>query len=90
MTALAACLFALAALASVWTLAMTWRRYGAGALALRAELKACPESIAIVWKCTQRQPQPALPALRKGRLERPARRTVQATGLEWPGAALAA
>ena len=90
MTALAACLFALAALASVWTIAAAWRRYGPGALALRAQLEACPESIVILWKCTERRQQPALALLRKGRAERPARQTAQAPGLEWPGAALAA
>lgn len=90
MTAFAACLFAFAALTSVWIMAATWRRYGSGALALRAQLAACPESIVIFWKSTERRQQPALAPLRKGRAERPARRNLQAPGLEWPGAALAA
>ena len=89
MTALAACLFALAMLASVWSIAVTWRRFGAGALTLRAQLQACPESIVILWKSTERQ-QPVLSPFRKGRAERPVRRNLRTPALEWPGTALAA
>ncbi|MCT2400593.1 hypothetical protein [Novosphingobium mangrovi (ex Huang et al. 2023)] len=90
MTVFAACLFTLAALASVWIIAASWRRYSAGALALRAQLKACPEYTEIHWRVIERSPLPTLASLRKDRAARRARRSVQAPGLEWPGMARAA
>lgn len=83
MTAFAACLFALAALVSAWTIVASWRRYGASAMALKAQLKACPEDMVIHWTTTERRALPVLVSLRKGRAAYPAHRS--APGLEWPG-----
>ncbi|MEE4453518.1 hypothetical protein [Novosphingobium resinovorum] len=82
MTAFAACIFALAALASALTIAATLRRHGADALALRARLAECPETLVLTWKVMERVPLPTLAALRK----RPARRIP--ARLEWPGATI--
>lgn len=82
MTAFAACLFALAALASTWAIGAALRHYGTRALALRTELAACPQSLVVTWKMIERVPVPALAALRK----RPARRAP--ARLEWPGSSL--
>lgn len=85
MTAFAACLFALAALASAWTLLRTVRRFGPGAATLRAQLEACPRTMTLEWKSVERLPalpQVSLADFRK----RPARR--MASGLEWPQVAL--
>lgn len=90
MTALAACLFALATFASVLAIAASWRRHGRDALALRAQLQACPETLVICWKAVERVPVPALASLRTVRGARPVRQGVRAPGLDWPGTALAA
>jgi hypothetical protein len=79
MTAFAACLFALAALVSLGTIAASFRRYGAGAAMLRVQLANCPEAVMLTWKVIERVPVPALAALRK----RPERRIP--ARLEWPG-----
>lgn len=89
MTALFTCLFALALLASVWVIAASWLAYGSGAMTLRAQLEACPESMEIVRTSVERR-QAAPLAFRKGRPERSVRRNPRTPGLEWPGTALAA
>jgi hypothetical protein len=86
MTAFAACLFALAALGSGWTLLATARRYGPGAANLRAQLEACPSAITLEWKMVERMPMTALVMFRK----RPVRRMPVRQGLEWPGVGIAA
>lgn len=88
MTAFAACLFALAAFASLWIVAVSWHRYGPRALTLRPQLEACPETLVICWKIVERVP--ALASVRKGRVARPGRQRVRQPGLDWPGMALAA
>lgn len=82
MTAFAACLFGLAALASVLTIVATMRRHGGEALELRSQLAACPGTMVLSWKVIERVPVPALATLRK----RPTRRVP--ARLEWPGASL--
>lgn len=90
MTAFAACLFALAAMASCWIIGASWRRYGAQALALRGQLAACPQTLVICWNVIERVPVPALAAFRTSRGPiREGQRRPAAT-LEWPGSALAA
>jgi hypothetical protein len=86
MTAFAACLFALAALASVWSVLATVRRFGPGVAALRAQLEACPGTLTVEWTMVERVAVPALAVLRK----RPARRMPDRAGLEWPGLEIAA
>ncbi|SFG33523.1 hypothetical protein SAMN05518801_11759 [Novosphingobium sp. CF614] len=73
MTAFAACLFALAALASIWTMMASWRSYGRQALGLRARLAASPGAMELRWEMVERVPLPALAALRKDRAARPVR-----------------
>ncbi|TCM21593.1 hypothetical protein EDF56_101260 [Novosphingobium sp. PhB165] len=90
MTAFAACLFALAAAASLHAMLATLRRYGHEALSLRARLAACPETLAINWAMVERVPVPALSALRRDRAVRPRSWTTQRPGLEWPSGELAA
>jgi len=80
MTAFAACLFALAGLASAWTMLATVRRFGAAAAMLRTQLAACPDTMTVEWKMIERVAVPALGALRK----RPARRAAMQPGLDWP------
>lgn len=92
MTVFAACLFALAGLASALTLATSLRRHGADALELRAQLRACPETTTLCWKVIERVPSPALALLRKDLLlrkdsaVRPAHRpaVTQDWSLDWP------
>ncbi|WP_404481971.1 hypothetical protein [Novosphingobium sp. BL-52-GroH] len=86
MTAFAACLFTLAALASAWTVLATARRFAPSAMALRAQLAACPGTLTIEWKMVERVTIPALATLRK----RPERRMPERAGLEWPGLEIAA
>lgn len=83
MTVFAALLFAFAALVSARIIVASWMRYGRDALALRAKLDACPETMALTWRMIERVPVPALSALRKDRTARAARFR---PGLEWPGA----
>ncbi|MFC6433574.1 hypothetical protein ACFSLT_00015 [Novosphingobium resinovorum] len=71
MTVFAACLFALAAMASAFSILMTIRRYGPNALTFREQLAACPGTLVVTWKVIERVQLPALASLRKG----PARRT---------------
>lgn len=89
MTAFAACLFALAAIASAWTIITSWHRHGRRALALRSHLAMCPDTLVISWQAIERVP---VPALRQLRLSRAGRRDrgLTAPGLEWPGMASAA
>lgn len=82
MTAFATCLFVLAALVSGWVVVSTSRRYGADALALRAQLAACPHTIEVWWRSVERRRRPALGVV-STRLER------AAPGLEWPGSSAA-
>lgn len=86
MTAFAACLFAIAALASVWSVLATVRRFGPGVASLRAQLETCPGTLMIEWTMVERVAVPALAALRK----RPVRRMPDRPGLEWPGLEIAA
>lgn len=79
MTVFAACLFALAAMASAFSILMTIRRYGPHTLTFRAQLAACPGTMVVTWKVIERVQLPVLASLRKG----PARRTP--ARLEWPG-----
>lgn len=81
MTAFAACLFALAAMASVFSILMTVRRYGPQAMSFRQQLAACPGTMVVTWKVIERVQLPALGTLRK----RPVRRAP--ARLEWPGTA---
>lgn len=81
MTVFAACLFALAAMASAFSILMTIRRYGPQALTLRGQLAACPGTMVVTWKAIERVQLPTLGTLRK----RPVRRA--AARLEWPGTA---
>ncbi len=89
MTAFAACLFAVAALVSAQVIAASWRRHLGTARALPAQLRACDESLTIVWKTAERVPLPALAMLRKDRPARPRRHpqwnAAERPGLEWPG-----
>lgn len=87
MTAFAASLFALGALVSAWVMAASWRRYGRDALALRARLEACPETMTLTWRMTERVPVSTLPALRTDRKVRCVRLQPRRPGREWPGAA---
>lgn len=84
MTAFAACLFTIAAVASAWSILATVRRFGAGATTLRAQLAACPATLTIEWKRAERLSAPALVEFRK----RPARRGADRIGLEWPQTAM--
>ena len=86
MTLFAASLFALAALLSLWVIAASWARYGRDALALRARLKACPETIVLTWKIIERAPVIALSALRTNPPARSCHRRSVRPGLAWPGA----
>lgn len=88
MTVFAACLFALAVFASVWIVAISWHRYGPRAVALRAQLEACPERLMICWKVVERVPP--LASIRKGRVAHPGRQRARQPGLDWPGMARAA
>lgn len=72
MTAFAACLFALAALASGWTLAISYRQFGAGLRTLRAE-RAALEDGAVVYRESMERPFMALRA-----------RPVPCPGSGWP------
>ena len=90
MTAFAACLFALTALASAFAIVATLRRYGHEALSLRARLAACPEMLTINWAMVERVPVPTLSALRRDRVMRRRLQTLQRPGLEWPTGELAA
>lgn len=90
MTAFAACLFALTALASALAIRATLRRYGHEALAIRARLSACPETLTINWAMVERVSVPTLSALRRDRVMRRRLQTVQRPGLEWPTGELAA
>lgn len=81
MTAFAACLFVVAAMASVATIIATVRRHGASAMALGSELAACPDTMELTWSSVERVNVPAIAALRK----RPTRRLP--ARLEWPGLA---
>lgn len=85
MTALAACLFALAALSSVWIMVASWRRHGAAVLALPAQLRSCPTELTVRWRSVERIPMPVLAPLRAGRGDRRLRQSQRAMGLEWPG-----
>ena len=86
MTAFATCLFALAAIASLYTLLATLRRFAPAAMALRSQLEACPATMMIEWKMIERVAVPALASLRK----RPSRRTADRPGLDWPTMEIAA
>ncbi len=86
MTALAACLFSLAALASGWAILFSAIRFGPRAMALRAQLASCPGTMVIEWKRIERVAVPALAVLRK----RPSRRMAERPGLEWPMLEIAA
>jgi hypothetical protein len=86
MTAFTACLFTLAAFASAWTLLATLHSFGAGAMALRAQLESCPGTMTVEWTRVERVAVPALAALRK----RPARRMPERPGLDWPTLEIAA
>ncbi|WP_162792241.1 hypothetical protein [Novosphingobium sp. P6W] len=86
MTAFATCLFALAALASLYALLATLHRFVPAAMALRAELEACRGTMTIEWKMVERVTVPALASLRK----RPSRRTEDRPGLDWPTLEIAA
>lgn len=87
MTVFAACLFALAAFTSAWAIAASWRRYGSGVRALRAQLAACPDNTAIRWRAVFR-PGPSLTAVRMAPTARRARRAAPA--LARPALGLAA
>jgi hypothetical protein len=84
MTALAACLFVLAAIASGWIMAASARRYGPGALSLRTQLEACPGTLVIWWRSVERQPLPACSIVRCRQVQ-----LVPAPALEWPVSAAA-
>lgn len=86
MTAFAASLFAFGAMMSVWIIAESWKRYGPGALALKAGLAACPETMTITWTAIERVQVPRLAPLRPDRQARAARALPQRPALEWPGA----
>lgn len=88
MTAFAACLFALTVFASIWIIAASWRCYGPRALALRAQLEACPETLTIRGKIIERAPAPL--SFRTARAVRPDLQKLSQPGLDWPGMALAA
>ncbi|GFM27676.1 uncharacterized protein PY1_contig-02-39 [Novosphingobium sp. PY1] len=85
MTAFAASLFTLGAIVSLWVIAASWMRHGRKALALRAQLQACPGTLTVTWKMIERVPVPALAALRTDRKGRPAHRQAQRSALVWPG-----
>lgn len=87
MTGFAASLFALAALASAWVIAVSWKQYGRDALALRARLEACPRTMTLTWKMIERVPLPAVAVLRMDRKARRAHLQRRNPGLEWPLAA---
>jgi hypothetical protein len=84
MTALAACLFVLAAIASGWIMAASARRYGPGALSLRTQLEACPGTLVIWWRSVERRPQPVRSIVSGRRVQ-----LVPAPVLEWPGSSAA-
>lgn len=84
MTAFAASLFAFGAMMSVWVITTSWQRYGHDALALKAKLAACPDTLVLTWKMVERVPVPALGALRPDRA-RQGRLLPQRPVLEWPG-----
>lgn len=84
MTAFGASLFALAALASAWVIAASWLGYGREALALRARLDACPETMMLTWRMIERVPLPALTTLRTDRNANSHRCRQRRPGLEWP------
>ena len=93
MTAFSACLFVLAAIVSLTTLAVGGRQLLLAARSLRAQLAACPHSTAIHCHATQRVPLataaaagPILIAVR--RAER--RTAAGSTGRKVPARALAA
>ena len=86
MTALAASLFALGAMMSVWVIVASWQRYGHQALGLKDRLAACPDTIVLNWKMIEQVPVPVLAGLRPDRRMRPGRLAAQRPGLEWPGA----
>ena len=90
MTAFAACLFALAAVASLWIIGATWSRYGAQALALRGQWVACPQTLVICWRGVERAPVPAPAAFKTSRCLVSESRRRPAARLEWPATALAA
>ncbi|WP_395394315.1 hypothetical protein WBP07_03585 [Novosphingobium sp. BL-8A] len=90
MTAFAACLFAVTALASALAIMATLRRYGHDALALPARLAACPETLTIHWAMVERVTVPALGALRRDRVTRRRLSAEQRPGLDWPCGELAA
>lgn len=86
MSVFAACLFALAGLASAWALATSLRRHGAHAIALRAQLRDCPEMMMSCWNVVERAPSPALALLRKDPGAYPAHRpptTQDRPELDW-------
>lgn len=80
MTALAACLFVFAALASGWVIVVSWLRFGASMKALRAQIADCPDDNSLRWQIVE--PEPSL-SLNAGK-SRPSWVTQLATGLEWP------
>lgn len=63
MTAFAACLFALAAVAATWTVISTLARFGPTVLQLRNQLAECPSTLAVEWKMAQRVNLVAVPGL---------------------------
>ena len=78
-------LFVLAALAAVFGIAGSWRRYGNSYRALRAQLAACPESTPIHWKSIERTALAEPVVLSARRAER--RQPQPARELNWPLAA---
>jgi hypothetical protein len=78
MTAFAACLFALAAVAATWTVISTLARFGPTVRQLRDELAACPSTLAVEWKTAQRMNLVAVPGLGTHR-----ERRVAPSGSEW-------
>lgn len=97
MTAFAACLFVLAAFASLCSIAAGWARLGGAARELRAQLAACPETTAISWNAIERRPLFTPMPLGGRRAVRQAlviqggiSQSVRGSGLAWPAPAIAA
>lgn len=92
MTVVASCLFAVAALAALVTIAAAWQGYVPAVLALRRQLRTCPEGTVLEWAIIERIRLAPLAPLRAASARRPlpdpSRR--ERPALEWPSPSLAA